>query len=72
MEADELAAEDGEAPEEIGVAGEGHAGEVDFEEFGVAGAVGRRMEDGVDVVEDVFGAESGWKTRGFVGVEGEV
>ena len=42
--------------EEIGVAGEGNAGEVDFEEFGVAGAVGGGVEDSVDVVQNTFGS----------------
>jgi hypothetical protein len=41
--------------EEFVAAGEGYAGKVDFEEFSVAGAVGGRVEDGVDVVEDSFG-----------------
>ena len=43
--------------EEGGVGGEGQAREVDFEEFGVARAVGGRVEDGVHVVEDVFWAK---------------
>lgn len=37
------------------VAGEWGVWEVDFEKFGVAAAVGGRVEDGVDVAEDGFG-----------------
>ena len=40
--------------EELIVTGEGNAGEVDFEKFGVAIAVGRRMKNGVDVVKNRF------------------
>jgi len=59
MQGDEVDAMCGEAEEEVVVGGEGQAREVDFEEFGVTLAIGRRMEDGVGVVEDVFGREPG-------------
>ncbi len=57
VEADELIAQGAERPEEVGVAGERQPGEVGLEELGVALAVFGRVEDGVQVVEDIFGAE---------------
>ena len=37
----------------VSIVGIGNAGKVNFEELFIAGAVGRRMEDAVDVVEEV-------------------
>ena len=51
----EFFAEGGELGEQGVVACEWDAGEVDFEEVGVAGAVDGGMEEGVDIVEDGFG-----------------
>lgn len=72
VQADELATEYREAPEEIEVAGNGHTRKVDFEEIGIARAVSGGVYEGVDVIEDVFGAEVGGLARRFVRVEGKV
>ena len=58
-------------PKQRRVAGQRHAGEVDLQEFGVALAVGRAVEDGVDVVEDVFGAELARLDRPLNGLEAQ-
>jgi hypothetical protein len=59
VQGNEFAAEPGKLAEQRKRAGQGQAREVDLEKFGVAGAVAGTVEDGVDVVEDVFGGEAG-------------
>jgi hypothetical protein len=69
VQVNEFFAEGDEAREAFFVGGEGQAGKINFEEFGVAGAVGRRVEDGVGVIEDVFGTEGGFEIALTVGDE---
>ncbi|OCQ92568.1 hypothetical protein AMR42_11235 [Limnothrix sp. PR1529] len=45
--------------EKIKVAGEGDTGEIDFQKFGVAVAIGGRVKNGVYVVKDGFGGGGG-------------
>ncbi len=59
MQRDEPVAQGAERAEELGVAGERDAREVALEEVGVALAIAGRVEDGVEVAEDIFGAEGG-------------
>ena len=44
----------GQRLEIVGRFGERNAREIDAQEFGIEGAVGRRMQDGIDVTEDLF------------------
>ena len=57
MEPDELSAELHEAAELLQVRGQGHPREVDLQKLGVPLPIARRVEDGVDVVEDVLRPE---------------
>jgi hypothetical protein len=45
---------EGKLTKQFIIAGKRNAGEIDFKEFSVAIAVGRRMKDSVDVVKDGF------------------
>ena len=70
MKLDKLVAEESQLAEEGHTGGERQAGEIYLEEFGVAGAVGGAVEEGVGVVEDVFGGEGGL-TRWGGGLDGK-
>jgi hypothetical protein len=56
VEGDEGFAMGGKLLKQINAASQGDAGKIDFEELGVAAAVGGGVEDGVDIVKDGFGA----------------
>ena len=71
MQRHEFLAQDAQLAEEFQVGGQRHAGEVDLQELCVALAVGGRVEDGVDVIEDVLRAEGGGQVAVAVGDERE-
>ena len=57
MELRELPAQPDQRPEQLDVVNAGNAGEVGAQKLVVSLAVGRRVEDGVDVVKRVFRAK---------------
>jgi hypothetical protein len=63
--------QDAELAKEFQARGHRHTGEVDLQELGIALAVGGRVEDGLDVVEDVLRAEGGGQVAVAVGDERE-
>jgi hypothetical protein len=63
--------QEAELLEEFPVGGQGNPGEVDLQELGIAQTVGGRVEDGIDVVENVLRAEGGGQVAVAVGDERE-
>jgi hypothetical protein len=57
VQGDEFRAEGAQFAEQVGLAGERQAREVNLEELGVAAAVRRAVEHGVQVIEHVFRPE---------------
>ena len=64
VQRDQLLAQEAEPAEKVSAGGQWDAGKVDLQKLGVALAVGRRVEDRVDVIKDVLRAEG----RGEVAV----
>ena len=52
MQGDQFAAELGQGAEQVEAGSQRQAREVDFQEFGVAGAVGGAVENRIDIVQD--------------------
>jgi hypothetical protein len=50
-----VAAQADEIAEQIQTAGNRKARKIDFQEFGVAGAIHNAVEDGISVVQDIYG-----------------
>ena len=57
VQRDKLGADVAERAKELGICGERQARKVYLEKLGIAAAVGGRMEDGIQIIENVFRPE---------------
>ncbi len=57
MQADQSLTEFAERAEQVNIGGQGQTGEIYLEELGIARAIGRRMKDGVHVMEHILRPE---------------
>jgi len=72
MQCCEFLTQEAKLVEEVEAGSQGNPGKVDLQELNVALAVGRRMEDGIDIVENVIRPEGSREVTATVGDELEI